>query len=52
MLYRKKVVVPLNLRSRVLNKLHPAHQGVTSIHSYAQYIMLWSCSTQEIESIQ
>ena len=30
-LYKDRVVVPLSLRPRVVNKLHPAHQDVTSM---------------------
>ena len=36
--YKDRVVVPLNLQPRVLNKLHSAHQGVTSMHARAQQI--------------
>ena len=37
-LYKDRVVVPLSLRPRVLNKLHSAHQGETSMHARAQKI--------------
>ena len=51
-LYKDRVVVPLSLRSRVLNKLHSAHQGVTSMYNRAQQIVVWSGITQDIESIR
>ena len=44
-------MVPLSLRSRVLNKLHSAHQGLTSMHNRAQQIVFWPGITQDIESI-
>ena len=44
--------MPINLRSLVLNKLHSAHQGVTSMHNCAQQIVFWPGITQDIESIR
>ena len=38
-LYKDRVVVPVSLRSRVLNELHSAHQGVTSMHNRAKQIV-------------
>ena len=43
---------PLILRSRVLNKLHAAHQGVRSMHNRAQQIIIWPGITRDIESMR
>ena len=51
-LYKDKVVVPLSLRPRILNKLHSVHQGVTSMHARTQQIVFWPGITQDIESIR
>ena len=32
-LYKDRVVIPVSLQYWVLNKLHLAHQGVTSMHN-------------------
>ena len=49
---KDRVVVPLSLRPRVLNKLHSAHQGVTSMHACAQQMVFWPGITQDTESIR
>ena len=51
-LYKNRVVVPVSLRSRALNKLHSAHQGVTSIHNGAQQIVFWPGIKQDNESVR
>ena len=51
-LYKDRVVIPVSLRYRVLNKLHSAHQGVTSMHNPAQQIVFWPGITQDIELIR
>ena len=38
-LYKDKLVVLVSLRSRVLNKLHSAHQGATAMNNHAQQIV-------------
>ena len=51
-LYKDRVVVPLSLRPRVLNKLHSAHQGVTSMHARTQQIVFLPEITQDIGSVR
>ena len=51
-LYKDRVVIPVSLRYRVLNKFHSAHQGVTSMHIRAQQIVFWPGITQDIEAIR
>ena len=37
----KKMLIPKSLRSRVLDGLHAAHQGVSSMHSHAKERLFW-----------
>ena len=47
-LYRDRVVTPPSLRNDILNVLHSAHQGVTSMLSRAEATVFWSGITPSI----
>ncbi len=47
-MYRDRVVVPLKLRRAVLDVLHAAHQGVSSMQMRAQKIVFWPGITRDI----
>ena len=47
-LYKDRVVEPVSLQSRVLNKLNLAHQGVTSMHNRVQKSVFWHIIAQDI----
>ena len=49
-LYKDRVVVPSILRSAVLDSLHSAHQGVSSMQLRAQSIIFWPGMTRDIAS--
>ena len=47
-LYKDRIVVPEALRSRVLESLHSAHQGVSSMTSRAEAAIYWPGITTDI----
>ena len=47
-LYHDKVAIPTSLRSRVLQILHSAHQGVLAMESRARAIVFWPGTTKDI----
>jgi len=49
-LYNDRIVVPCSLRKRVLENLHSAHQGITSMTSRAMATVFWPGITAGIES--
>lgn len=51
-LYKDRVVVPTSLRQSVLEGLHAAHQGVSSMELRAQSIVFWPGMTDDIHSIR
>ena len=51
-LYKDRVVVPLLLRPTVLENLHSAHQGVSSMQLRAQSIVFWPGITAGIQEIR
>ena len=51
-MYRDRVVVPTSLRTTVLQILHSAHQGVSSMESRARSIVFWPGMTEEISSVR
>ena len=51
-MYRDRVVVPTSLRPTVLQILHSAHQGVSSMESRARAIVFWPGMTEEISSVR
>ena len=51
-LYRQRILVPPALRADVLDSLHAAHQGVSSMTSRACASVFWPNITQDIASVQ
>ena len=51
-LYHDRVVIPTSLRSRVLQILHSAHQGVSAMESRARAIIFWPGMTKDIQSLR
>jgi hypothetical protein len=49
-LYNDRIVIPAALRERVLENLHSAHQGVTSMSSRALAAVFWPGITASIET--
>ena len=49
-MYQDRVVVPSSLRRKVLENLHSAHQGVSSMQLRAQSIVFWPGMTADIQS--
>ena len=49
-IYKKRIVVPANLRSEILDNLHSAHQGVTSMISRAEHSVFWPGITSDIKT--
>ena len=48
----KKMLIPKSLRRRVLNGLHAAHQGVSSMRAYARERLFWPGLGGEIKQIR
>ena len=48
-LYKDRIVMPASLRSRILDNLHSAHQGVSSMLSRAQSIVFWPGLAADLE---
>ena len=51
-LYNDRVVVPASLRHPILEGLHSAHQGVSSMELRAQSIVFWPGMTRDIHEIR
>ena len=51
-LYRDRVVIPPNLRNRVLAALHSAHQGISQMCSRADSSIFWPGMTSEITDLR
>lgn len=51
-LYNDRVVIPASLRHRILEGLHSAHQGVSSMELRAQSIVFWPGMTKDIHNIR
>ena len=47
-IYKDRVVIPTTLRPTVLDSLHAAHQGVTTMQLRAQTIVFWPGMTKDI----
>ena len=47
-IYQDRVVIPQSLRYSVLDTLHAAHQGVSSMQMHAQAIVFWPGISQDI----
>ena len=51
-LYKDRVVVPQSLRKTIMESLHAAHQGVSSMELRAQSIVFWPGMTKDIHQIR
>lgn len=51
-LYKNRVVIPQALRERVIENLHSAHQGVSSMISRAQASVFWPGITSDIHKVR
>ena len=51
-LYKDRVVIPSSLRKHVLENLHAAHQGVSSMQVRAQSIVFWPGMTASIHDMR
>ena len=49
-IYKDRIVIPVALRGRILENLHSAHQGVSSMFSRAQTIIFWPGISTDIEN--
>ena len=47
-LYKDRIIIPMSLRSQVIENLHSAHQGTSSMFARAQGIVFWPGMTAEI----
>ena len=48
-LYKDRIVIPPSLRRQIVENLHSAHQGVSSMYSRAQTIVYWPTLTADLE---
>lgn len=51
-IYKSRVVIPPRLRSEVLENLHSAHQGVTSMNARAESSVFWPGITTDINKVR
>ena len=51
-LYNDRVVLPPSLRSRALDTLHSAHQGVSSMEARARATVFWPGLTLDVDKIR
>lgn len=51
-MYRDRVIVPPSLRKNILDTLHSAHQGVTSMMSRAESAVFWPGITTDITQLR
>ena len=51
-LYQDRIFVPPNLRQRVLNHLHAAHQGISSMENRARAIVFWPGISKDIREVR
>ena len=47
-----RIIIPLGLRSEVVQSLHSAHQGVSSMNERAKASVYWPGITNDIESVR
>ena len=50
-LYRDRAVIPSSLRKHVVDSLHAAHQGVSTMKLRAQSIVFWPGMTRAIQQV-
>ena len=48
-MYKDRIVIPPSLRNRIVENLHSAHQGVSSMYSRAQTIVYWPRLVNDLE---
>lgn len=48
-LYKDRIVIPSSLRNKIVENLHSAHQGVSSMYSRAQTIVYWPRLASDLE---
>ena len=51
-LYQERIVIPPSLRDQVLETLHAAHQGVTSMNARANASIFWPRITIQIQELR
>ena len=51
-LYRDRAVIPSSLRKHVVDSLHAAHQGVSTMEQRAQSIVFWPGMTRDIQQVR
>ena len=51
-LYKNRIVIPPTLRAQILENLHSAHQGVSSMVSRADAAVFWPNIISDIHSIR
>ena len=49
-IYKDRIVIPLSLRQKILENLHSAHQGISSMSLRAQATVFWPGITADIEN--
>ena len=49
-LYKDRIVIPPSLRAKIVENLHSAHQGVSSMYSRAQTIVYWPGLVVDLEN--
>ena len=53
LMYRNRLVIPVNQRTEVLEKLHASHQGLTKSKEFAAQCVWWPCINKELtEKVQ
>ena len=52
LIYKNRVVIPPTLRPEVLENLHSAHQGVTSMNARAESSVFWPNITADINNVR
>ena len=48
LLYKSRVVIPMELREQILQTLHAAHQGISGMTGRAEQAVFWPGITQDI----
>ena len=48
-MYKDRIVIPSSLRKQIVENLHSAHQGVSSMYSRAQTIVYWPRLAADLE---
>ena len=51
-MFKRRLVVPSSLKSRILKTLHSAHQGISGMNSRAQATLYWPRMNHDIRNIR